>query len=133
MTFSDIDGLRSISVKHTVKSGAGLASLAVSKDGFERIASSPIYRVDAVTRRATALQSHPLTEGARIVMHPSDARKAGLLEGQMAKVGDGIGSATLLVRVSAKVAESCVWIESNYPASAPLSQTARLAIVRAAL
>jgi NADH-quinone oxidoreductase subunit G len=130
--FTDIVGLRATRVKHTVTSGNGLAAVPAQADGLERICSSPIYRVDAVTRRARALQSHPLTAGARLVLHPNDAAAAGLQEGQMAKVGDGSGSAALPVSVSDKVAQSCVWIECNYPATAPLSRTASLAIVRAA-
>jgi NADH-quinone oxidoreductase subunit G len=130
--FTDIVGLRAASVKHRVTSGTGMAVVAAQADGLERICTSPIYRVDAVTRRAQALQSHPLTAGARLVLHPQDAAAAGLQEGQMAKVGDGSGSAALPVSVSDKVAPSCVWIECNYPATAPLSRTASLAIVRAA-
>lgn len=130
--FTDIVGLRAASVKHSVTSGTGMAVVAAQADGLERICTSPIYRVDAVTRRAQALQSHPLTAGARLVLHPQDAAAAGLQEGQMAKVGDGSGSAALPVSVSDKVAPSCVWIECNYPATAPLSRTASLAIVRAA-
>ena len=132
-SFTDITGLRAAMVRHSVKSGSGLSGDSPGGDGFERICSSPIYRVDAVTRRAHALQSHPLTLGARLVLNPKDAETIGLHEGQMAKVGDGSGSAALPVAVSGRVAESCVWIETNYPATAPLSQTASLAIVRAAL
>jgi len=131
--FTDITGLRATMVRHSVKSGSGLSEGSPGSDGFERICSSPIYRVDAVTRRAHALQSHPLTSGARLTLHPKDAEMLGLQAGQMAKVGDGSGSAALPVAVSDKVAESCVWIESNYPATAPRSQTAKLAIVRAVL
>ena len=133
MDFVDIAQLRARIVKQAVASGTGLASTAEPQDGFERISSSAIYRVDAVTRRAHALQSHPLTRGAQLTLHPKDAEKLGLQAGQMANVGDGSGSAALPVAISDKVAESCVWIESNYPATAPLSQTAKLAIVRAVL
>ncbi|MEY3068445.1 MAG: NADH-quinone oxidoreductase subunit NuoG, partial [Pseudomonadota bacterium] len=66
-----------------------------------------------------------------LVMHPAAAAKAGLQEGQIAKVGDGTGSATLPVVLSRMIPESCVWIETNHPATAPLSQTGSLAIVRA--
>ena len=47
--------------------------------------------------------------------------------------GDGIGTAALPLSVSAAVAAGCVWIESQYAASAPLSQTGSLAITRAGL
>jgi NADH-quinone oxidoreductase subunit G len=131
--FTDIIQLRALIQKSAVKSGQGLAVLAESADGFERISSSPIYRVDAISKRATALQAHPLTLGAQLVLHPNDAQKLDLVAGQMAKVGDGMGSATLPVQVSNKIAETCAWIESNYAATAPLSQTSTLAIVRAVL
>ena len=131
--FTDIAQLRMLLQKTEVKSGSGLAIIAESTDGFERISSSPIYRVDAISKRAVALQAHPLTLGAQLVLHPNDAQKMGLSSGQMTKVGDGTGSSALPVLISEKVAESCVWIESNYAATAPLSQTATLAIVRAVL
>jgi NADH-quinone oxidoreductase subunit G len=133
MDFVDIAQLRAKNIRLPVRSGSGLASLSEAQEGFERISSSAIYRVDAVTRRAHALQAHPLTLGAQLTLHPKDAEKIGLQAGQMANVGDGSGSAALPVAVSDKVAESCVWIESNYPATAPLSQTAKLAIVRTVL
>ena len=132
MAFTDIDGLRSGLTKQTVASGAGLSPKHALSDGFERISTSPIYRGDAVTRRADSLQAHPLNTGPHLVMHPAAAAKAGLQEGQIAKVGDGTGSATLPVVLSRMIPESCVWIETNHPATAPLSQTASLAIVRAA-
>ena len=131
MPFTDIDGLRSGLTKQTVVSGTGLSPKHAVSDGFERISTSPIYRGDAVTRRADSLQAHPLNTGPHLVMHPAAAAKAGLQEGQIAKVGDGTGSATLPVVLSRMIPESCVWIETNHPATAPLSQTVSLAIVRA--
>jgi NADH-quinone oxidoreductase subunit G len=110
-----------------------LSEIAASADGFERISTRPIYRVDAVTRRAEALQAHPLTLGARAVMHSGDAAKHGFSDGLMVKVGDGSGSAALPLALSSRVAEGCIWIESQYPETAPLSASAPLAIVRAAL
>jgi NADH-quinone oxidoreductase subunit G len=133
LNFTDIDGLRSGLTKQTVAFGVGLSPKHAVCDGFERISTSPIYRGDAVTRRAASLQAHPLNTGPRLVMHPAAAAKAGLQEGQIAKVGDGTGSATLPVVLSCMIPESCVWIETNHPATAPLSQTASLTIVGAAL
>ena len=133
LAFTDIDGLRAGIRMHPVKSGKGLSAEVGYGTGFERISSSPVYRVDAVCRRAGGLQAHPLTLGAQAVMHPDDARNIGLSAGMMVKVGDGIGTAALPLSVSAAVAEGCVWIESQYAASAPLSQTGSLAITRAGL
>ncbi|MCC6757556.1 MAG: NADH-quinone oxidoreductase subunit G, partial [Arenimonas sp.] len=132
LAFTDIAGLRASVAPTAAASGTGLSTPAAREQGFERIATSPIYRIDAVTRRAPALQAHPLNAGPRIVLHPEDAAKAGLAEGQMARVGDGTGTAVLPVALSSTLAPSCVWIETNHSATAPLSQTAALAIVRAA-
>jgi NADH-quinone oxidoreductase subunit G len=117
--FTDLAGLR-----------AGIAprevAVAISKapslgDGLEVAASQAIYRIDGVTRRAEALQAHPLTVGPRVTLHPDDARAAGLEAGAMAKLDNGRGVATLPVSVSAKVAVGCVWIETGYGATAPLT------------
>jgi NADH-quinone oxidoreductase subunit G len=133
LSFVDAEQLRAQIQKQSITSGKGVAQSAVANDGFERITTSPIYRVDAVTKRADALQAHPLTLGPHIVLNPIDAERIGLVAGQMAKVGDGTGSAALPMIISDRVAKSCVWIESNYAATAPLSQTASLAIVKAAI
>jgi NADH-quinone oxidoreductase subunit G len=133
LSFTEISGLRAGMNPQTVRSGSGLSATSDAADGFERIRTSPIYRVDAVTKRASALQAHPLTLGARAVIHPNDAQKHGLDNGQMVKVGDGNGSAALPLVLSTAVAEGCIWIESHYPATSPLSASVPLAIVRAAL
>jgi NADH-quinone oxidoreductase subunit G len=88
--------------------------------GLELAVSPAIYRVDSVTRRAAALQAHPLTLGPRITLHPDDAGAAGLTEGAMVKVGNGVGTATLLVVTSGSVAKGVAWIESGYGATAAL-------------
>jgi len=82
--------------------------------------SQAIYRVDALVRRASALQAHPLTAGPRVTLHPDDASAAGLSTGAMAKVTNAAGTATLPVVVSAAVARGVAWLESGYGATAAL-------------
>jgi len=129
--FTDIAGLRAGLSAEAVVSGTGVANTGPSMPGLERIVSTPIYRADAVLRRATALNAHPLTTGARIVLHPDEALSLGLSEGAVARVGDGVGTASLPVAISSRVPRGAVWIESNYEATAPLSPTARLSVARA--
>jgi len=126
--FTDIAGLRAMVKQDGVLSGAGLAGKQPAAGGLERIASSPIYRCDAVLRRAAALNAHPLTTGAHAVVHPDDAKALGLSAGGMAKVSDGTGTAALPVAISAAVARGAIWIESGYEATAPLSATAALVV-----
>ena len=120
--FTDLAGLRAslggpAAVVAVVSNANGSADPGT---GLELAVSQGIYRVDGVTRRASALQAHPLTVGARVVLHPDDARAANLADGAMAKLGNAVGTATLQVMVSDKVAPGAVWVESGYGATAAL-------------
>jgi NADH-quinone oxidoreductase subunit G len=120
--FTDLAGLRAGSAEQAIASDTGLApASAAAGQGLERIASSPIYRIDGVLRRSPALQAHPLTRAPCVVMHPEDALAAGLVQGEMARVSDTHGSATLPVEISADVAKGAIWIESCHGATAPLA------------
>ena len=128
--FTDLAGLRTgMAVRETNIAKGNLAR--ANGAGFEVVASQAIYRTDAVVRRAAALQAHPLTLGARIVLHPSDAHAAGLVADAVAKVDGGNGTATLPVAISDKVALGCVWIESGYGATAPLVAAGKVEVRRA--
>nr|WP_225591052.1 NADH-quinone oxidoreductase subunit NuoG [Pseudoxanthomonas sp. PXM03] len=127
--FTDITGARG---------AAGAKSVAVAKSaapasngqGLELAVTAAIYRIDGTVRRAEALQAHPLNVGDRIVLNPADAQAAGVAEGQMAKVGNGIGTAALPVVVDVRVAAGVAWIESGYGATAPLG-AGRVTVVSA--
>jgi NADH-quinone oxidoreductase subunit G len=131
--FTDLAGLRAgLSSEPAARAGRkALAAASTRGDGLERVTTTPIYRADAVLRRAAALNAHPLTVGACIVLHPDDASARGLAEGAMAKVSDGTGTAALPVAVSKRVAAGAAWIESGYGATAPLSPTAALTVTGA--
>ncbi|HEY6893131.1 MAG TPA: NADH-quinone oxidoreductase subunit NuoG, partial [Rhodanobacteraceae bacterium] len=95
----------------------GLAkSEARASGGFERIATTAIYRGDAVLRRTPALQAHPLTRGAYATLNPEDALALGLGSGANAR----IGNATLPVEISRRVPKGAVWIEAGYAETATL-------------
>ena len=130
--YTDLNGLRAGLSPQAPAAGEGLAEAPAAGDnGLERITSTPIYRGDAVLRRAVALNAHPLTVGARVVLNPEDALARGLSDGAMAKLGDGHGNAVLPVQVSKRVARGAAWIESDYEATAPIAPAARLAVVGA--
>ncbi|HEU4773128.1 MAG TPA: NADH-quinone oxidoreductase subunit NuoG [Lysobacter sp.] len=127
--FTDLAGLRDSLVKRDVTPVAGKA-VKPSGDGLEVALGTAIYRSDAVVRRATALQAHPLNVGPRAVLHPADAEAAGLAEGATGKFGAAAGTASLPVAVSDAVARGTVWIESGHGATAPLG-AGRLQVGRA--
>ncbi|MGY0557122.1 MULTISPECIES: NADH-quinone oxidoreductase subunit NuoG [unclassified Lysobacter] len=119
--FTDLAGLRASMVKREVKPVAGQGlSVDASGEGLEIATSVAIYRCDAVVRRASALQAHPLNVGPRAMIHPSDAGQLGLEDGATGKFNTNAGTATLPVLVSDQVAAGTVWIESGYGATAPM-------------
>jgi NADH-quinone oxidoreductase subunit G len=118
--FTDLAGLRAGAPTRRIDVAKGDQPQA-SGSGLEVVVSQAIYRTDAVVRRAAALQAHPLTLGARVVLHPRDAQAAGLESGAIAKVGNDAGTATLPVAISDQVAAGCAWIESGYGATAALT------------
>ena len=128
--FTDLAGLRNTLTTQDVAVAKGAAP-ATNGAGLEVVTSQAIYRVDAVIRRAEALQAHPLNAGPRIVLHPTDAATAGLAKGAMAKVATATGTATLQVVLDDKVAAGSVWVESGYGATAPLAASAKVEVARA--
>ena len=118
--FTDLAGLRAGLQQQTVSVARSNAPV-VDGDGLELAVSQAIYRVDGLTRRAAALQSHPLTLGPRVVLHPDDARTHGVADGAMAKVSNAVGTATLQVAVDDRVAPGAAWVESGYGATAALA------------
>ncbi|MEO8741563.1 MAG: molybdopterin-dependent oxidoreductase, partial [Lysobacteraceae bacterium] len=130
--FVDLAELHASIVMNDVVSGTGIAAMATaSGNGFERINTTPICRVDGVLRRSAALQAHPLTRAASVTLHPDDAKTAGVAQGEMAQVSDANGSSTLPVEVSARVAKGAVWIESCFCATAPLAVDGVLSVTPA--
>jgi NADH-quinone oxidoreductase subunit G len=117
--FTDLAGLRAGLSPRAVAVAASPMQ-AASGEGLELAVSPAIYRVDGVTRRAAALQSHPLNAGPRVMLHPHDAAAASLAEGAMAKVDNGLGTATLPVAIDTRVAKGTAWVESGYGATAAL-------------
>src|SRR3546814_6034492 len=80
-----------------------------------------LFRSDAVTRRAAALQAHPLTTGPRVALHPQDAAAVNLADGAMARLSNATGTATLQVVLDDRVARGAAWVERGYGATAALA------------
>jgi NADH-quinone oxidoreductase subunit G len=126
-----LDALRASMSPQAATSGQGLSPAPVAVNGLERLATAPVYRADAQLRRSTALNAHPLTKGQGVELHPEDAAALGFAEGAIAKVADALGHAALPVRLNPRVAKGTAWIETAYPATAPLSAHGALTISKA--
>jgi NADH-quinone oxidoreductase subunit G len=131
--FTDFAGARMLAAeRRSVAAQPRLAPrAAASNGGLQRIATTGVYRTDAVVRRAQPLQAHPLNRGPQLVLHPEDALALGLSAGAMAKIDDGRGTAALPVQVSTAVAKGGAWIEAGHAATAPIAAHGALQIKKA--
>ena len=113
--FNDIAGLREGISERAVSAGDGLAVRASSGD-LTRLATWPIYRGDAVLRRAAALNAHPLNRPAAVRLHPDEAQRMGLTDAALVSVAD----TQLPVVLDAAVPQGAAWIEAAHDLTATL-------------
>ncbi len=125
---TSVEELRQEMVMQVATSGTGLADWQDLSVGLERISTWPIYRSDAVVRRAAPLQAHPLAVQALAVVNPAEALARGLSQGSAVKLRDANGAATLAVEISAAVPQGAVWVERAHSATAPLCAVGALSI-----
>ena len=119
--FDNLDELRATLTPAAPTSGQGRSARVEAGSGLQRVATTPIYRSDAVVRRAAPLAAHPLNREPVAALHPEDAQALGLAAGAVVRIDDGRGNATLPVVLSARVARGSVWIERAHVATAPLA------------
>ncbi|MDR3387769.1 MAG: NADH-quinone oxidoreductase subunit NuoG [Rudaea sp.] len=135
--FVEVDDVRAamqpaLEIKSTLPQDGKLGARAFTSSGLVRIATVPIYRGDAVLRRASALQAHPLTGTAAVGLHPEDALALGLTHGAQARVSGEGGEAVLPVVVTRAVPRGGAWIESAWAETSVLPPTgSALTVVRA--
>jgi NADH-quinone oxidoreductase subunit G len=109
---------------HSANARGGMAAVASNASSandtgvktFERIATTAIYRTDAILRRTPALQAHPLTRGPLATLNSEDALALGLGHGAKAR----FGGTMLRVELSTRVPRGAVWIEAGYAETATL-------------
>lgn len=88
--------------------------------GLLRVADMPIYAVDAVVRRARALQQTPLMRPAAIYINPDSAHELGIAEASKARVRQQAEAIVLPLILDQGVPQGCVWIPAG------LAETSRL-------
>ncbi|HEY8683822.1 MAG TPA: molybdopterin-dependent oxidoreductase, partial [Rhodanobacter sp.] len=113
--FDDIAGLRDGISERVVMPRHGLAARA-SVDGLTRLATWPIYRSDAVLRRASALNAHPLNRAPAVRLNADEARRLGLVEGNQVRIVDVV----LPLVLDAAVPDGAAWIEAAQDLTATL-------------
>ncbi|GAB3791350.1 NADH-quinone oxidoreductase subunit NuoG [Dyella agri] len=113
--FDDLAGLRD---GITARGATARDALATRKPaaGLARLATWPIYRGDAVLRRASALNAHPLNRAPAARINADEAARLGLANGAPVRVGD----ASLPVAIDRSVPDGAVWIEAAQDITATL-------------
>jgi NADH-quinone oxidoreductase subunit G len=113
--FDDLAGLREGIASRPAAARAALAPRAAAA-GLTRLATWPIYRTDAVLRRATALNAHPLNRAPAARLNAAEAGRLGLAEGEGVRIGDAV----LPLAVDAAVPDGAAWIEAAHDLTAAL-------------
>ena len=91
-----------------------------ASDSWERIGGVPMYSVDAMSRRAHALQLTPDAWGSVLRLNTLAAQSLGLGESASVRVSQGNGCAEFGVRVDDAVPDNCIWLPTAVPGSEAL-------------
>ncbi len=113
--FDDLAGLREGIVERTP---TPRNELAARKEvaGLTRLATWPIYRSDAVLRRATALNAHPLNRAPAVRLNADEAGRQGLSTGDHVRLADVL----LPLVIDVAVPDGAAWIEAAQDLTATL-------------
>lgn len=97
------------------------AILAVPKqepNTMQRIGDVPMYRTDALVRRAKALQAMLASPAVR--MHTADMDRLGINAGDLVRLGQGESYVQLLAEADESVPAGCVWVQAGTEAARAL-------------
>jgi len=89
-------------------------------DALQRIIEVPLYRVDALVRRAPALQQTRDNPGPVIRMNPKEAQRRGVGASARLRVTGGAETVTLDFLIDRRIPDGCVLIPSGYTETVPL-------------
>ena len=98
-------------------------SEATESADLERIGEVPMYRVDAVVRRAEALQNAVDGGGPCVRIHPADLPAQDLSQASQVKLSQGDAEVTLPFMADERVPEGAVWIPGGFTETAVLGES----------
>ncbi len=96
-----------------------------------RIVEVPMYRVDALVRRAPSLAATADNPPPAAHLNAAEAGRLGVASGDTARVTTPTGQAQLPVVVDARVPDGCVLIPAGWPETAGLGATTTVTVARA--
>ncbi|NYT38263.1 NADH-quinone oxidoreductase subunit G [Allopusillimonas soli] len=94
--------------------------LASKPAGIERVADVPIYRSDAIVRRAEALQATAASRAPRARISGATLASIGAQDGDVLKFKSAQGQITLSAQLDDTVAPGCVHISTAFALTQPL-------------
>jgi NADH-quinone oxidoreductase subunit G len=109
---------------------APVSGLAVVSGQVTRLAEVPMYRVDALVRRAPALQKTADNPGPVARVHPKQAARLNLKDGDPVCVVMHEGAARVTLELDECVPEYCVWVPAGYPETAGLGAHGPASVVK---
>jgi NADH-quinone oxidoreductase subunit G len=98
---------------------------------FTRIPALPMYRVDAVVRRAPSLQATADNPPPAVHLNPAEAGRLGVTPGDTLRVTSPAGVAQLPLAVDARVPDGCALIPAAWPETAALGAHGAVTLARA--
>ncbi len=93
----------------------------INSNGIHRIVETPIYRVDATVRRATALQATSDNPPPSVGLNAHTIEQINVAEGDKVKVQQGERHIEMSVSLDSRLPDQCAYIASGYVETAGLS------------
>jgi len=107
----------------------GLSAVA---SGLERVADMPIYRSDAIVRRAASLQDAPASKAPVARLHPDTINQLGLDVSGMVRIKSAVGQILIAAQADKTVAAGTVRVSAGFAQTAALgSAFGQLSVERA--
>ena len=94
---------------------SGVTYSAHLNDVLVRAGETPIYATDPLVRRSVPLQKSADGKQAFASMSQGEIDKLGVADGDMVKVKQDNGQATLAVKLDNNVPDGCVWVPAGLP------------------
>ncbi|MBK1709697.1 NADH-quinone oxidoreductase subunit NuoG [Marichromatium gracile] len=96
---------------NAARAALGALEPRLAEGGLARVGGVPIYALDALVRRAPALQRTAMPRAAlALYLHPERAAALGLEEGAEATLSQGGRTLDCEVRLDARLAPGCAWV-----------------------
>ena len=110
---------------------AAPAAPAAPPGALARIVEVPMYRTDALVRRAPSLQATADNPPPAVRLNDAEAGRLGLASGDTARVTAPGGAAQLPVVLDARVPDGCALIPAGWPETADLGAAVSVTVARA--